>query len=414
MNRHLILWNQSINMLNIFSDGVRRDPYPLYDQMRSHSPLLYVPAPFDGYLIFDYDGVKRALNDHESFSSRVPAPRHWFIFFDPPAHSKLRGLISRAFTPKSIAAIESHIQELSRQLLDQTLQQPEFDLATEFSVPLPMKVIAGMIGIPPADWARFKCWSDSILKLSYARTGGEEAVLAGREFTEVTGEMNEYLSGMIDQRRAQPEDDLLTRLMQAEIEGEQLAQEEILGFFQLLVVGGQETTTNLINNAILCFLEFPDQLALLRKNTELLPSAIEEVLRFRSPLQWVMRTPRRDLEMHGQTIPAGKLVLPMIGSANRDPKYFKDPNQFTIRREPNPHIAFGHGIHSCLGAALARMEARIGLGDFLQRVPHFGPASSQPWEPRRALHVHGPTNLRLRVGMPRRGTSVLMASSAGI
>src|SRR5262249_18301422 len=121
-------------MLDIFSDEVRRNPYPLYDRMRSHSPLLYVPSPFDGYLIFDYDSVKRALNDHESFSSRVPAPKHWFIFFDPPAHSKLRGLISRAFTPKSITAIESHIRELSRQLLDQTLQQAEFDLATEFSV----------------------------------------------------------------------------------------------------------------------------------------------------------------------------------------------------------------------------------------------------------------------------------------
>jgi cytochrome P450 len=277
-----------------------------------------------------------------------------------------------------------------------------------------MKVIAGMIGIPPADWARFKRWSDSILKLSYARTGGEEAVQAGREFTEVTGEMNEYLSGMIAQRRAHPQDDLLTRLIEAEIDGERLAQEEILGFFQLLVVGGQETTANLINNALICFLEFPDQLALLQNNTELLPSAIEEVLRYRSPVQWVMRTPRRDLEIHGQVIPAGKLVLPMIGSANRDPKYFTDPNQFDIRREPNPHIAFGHGIHSCLGAALARMEARIALGDFLQRAPQFESATGQPWEPRRALHVHGPTNLPLRVGTPRRGTSVVMASPEGI
>lgn len=388
-------------MVDLFSDEVRRNPYPLYDQMRSRSPLLYVPPPFDGWLIFDYDGVKRALNDQEWFSSRVPAPRNWFIFFDPPAHSKLRGLISRAFTPKSIAALESHIQELSGQLLERALRQSEFDLAAELSVPLPMKVIARMIGIPPSDWERFKHWSDSMLELSYARQGGEEAAQAGREFNAVTAEMNEYLTQMIAQRRAKPEEDLLTRLIEAEMDGERLSQDEILGFFQLLLIGGQETTTNLINNAILCFVENPDQLALVRSNPALLPSAIEEVLRYRSPLQWVMRTPRRDVEMHGRLIPAGKLVLPMIGSANRDPKQFVEPNRFDVQRDPNPHIAFGHGIHSCLGAALARMEARIVLGDFLRLVPDFELANKEPWQPRRALHVHGPTDLMIRTG--RRG-----------
>lgn len=384
-------------MVDLFSDEVRRNPYPVYDQMRGQSPLLYVPPPFDGWLIFDYEGVKRALNDHQSFSSRVPAPRNWFIFSDPPAHSKLRGLISQAFTPKSIAAIESCIRELSGHLLEQALHQTEFDLAAELSVPLPMKVIARMIGISPGEWERFKRWSDSVLKLSYARQGGEEGAQAGREFTAVTGEMNEYLTQMIAQRRAEPQEDLLTRLIEADIEGEKLSQEEILGFFQLLLVGGQETTTNLINNAVLCFLEDPAQLALLRSNPQLLPSAIEEVLRYRSPLQWVMRTPRRDVEMHGQMIPAGKLVVPMIGSANRDSKQFGEPNRFCIDRNPNPHIAFGHGIHSCLGAALARMEARIALGDFLRRAAKFELAGPEPWQPRRALHVHGPTNLRLRI-----------------
>jgi cytochrome P450 len=386
-------------MIDVFSDDARRNPYPLYERLRRNSPVLYVPPPFDGWLVFDYDGAKRALNDHESFSSSVPAPRHWFIFFDPPAHSKLRGLISRAFTPNSIAALESYIRELSRELLEQTLARVEFDIAAEFSVPLPMKVIARMIGIPPADWARFKRWSDSILKLSYARSGGDEAALARSEFAAVTAEMNEYLGDMIAQRKAAPQDDLLTRLVEAEVDGEHLAQEEILGFFQLLVVGGQETTANLISNAILCLLENPDQLVILRNNMELLPRAIEEVLRYRSPVQWVMRTPRQDILMHDQTIPAGKLVLPMIGSGNRDPKYFPEPDRFDIRRDPNPHIAFGHGIHACLGAALARMEARIALEEFLQRAPRFESTATQSWPPRRALHVHGPTNLPLRIGM---------------
>jgi cytochrome P450 len=387
-------------MMDVFSDDARRNPFSLYEQMRQASPVLYVPPPFDGWLIFDYDGAKRALNDHETFSSRVPAPPHWFIFYDPPAHSKLRGLISRAFTPKSIAALESYIRDLSARLLEEALSKGEFDIAAEFSTPLPMKVIARMIGIPLADWERFKRWSDGILKLSYTRSGGEEAASAMIEFRAVTAEMKEYLDDMIAQRKAQPQDDLLTRLVEAEVEGERLAHAEILGFFQLLVVAGQETTANLINNAILCLLDNPDQLALLRNHPELLPSAIEEVLRYRSPLQWVMRTPRKDVTMHGRTIPAGKLVLPMMGSANRDPKYFSEPDRFDIRRDPNPHIAFGHGIHSCLGAALARMEARIALGEFLQRVPQFESTATQPWLPRRALHVHGPTNLPLRVASP--------------
>jgi cytochrome P450 len=270
------------------------------------------------------------------------------------------------------------------------------DLAADFAVPLPMRVIATMIGIPADDWPRFKRWSDGILKISYARSGGPEAQEAGREFRAVTAEMSPYLGEMIRQRRAAPQNDLLTRLIESEVDGERLSHEEILGFFQLLLVGGQETTTNLVNNAILCLVENPDQLALLRRAPELLPSAMEEVLRYRSPFQWVMRTPRRDVEIHGRTIPVGKLVLAMIGSANRDPNHFKDADRFDIRRDPNPHIAFGHGIHSCLGAALARMEARIALEDFLARVVDFRLASNEPWQPRKGLHVHGPEELPIR------------------
>jgi cytochrome P450 len=163
-----------------------------------------------------------------------------------------------------------------------------------------------------------------------------------------------------------------------------------------LLLAGQETTTNLINNAVLCFLENADQLARLRAAPALLASAIEEVLRYRSPFLWVMRTPRRDVELHGQTIPAGKLVLAMVASANRDPRQFPDAARFDITRDPNPHLAFGHGIHSCIGAALARMEARIVLTDILSRLKSMELASNAPWEPRKALHVHGPARLPIR------------------
>src|SRR5579872_264769 len=306
--------------MDIFSDEMRRNPYALYDQIRAKSPVLHIPPPFNAWLVFNYDGVKQVLSDPETFSSAVPAPRNWFLFSDPPSHTKQRALISRAFIPRIVTNLEPRIKQFSRELLDFVIERGEMDLATDYAVPLPMKVIASMIGIPLSDWGTFRKWSDSILQISLARSGDEEKQRVHAEFASTTAEMSRYLAEMVAERRTSPKDDLLTRLIEAEIDGERLSHEELLGFFQLLVVGGQETTANLINNAVLCLIEHPDQLARLRAEPELLPSAIEEVLRYRSPLQWIMRTPRHDVDMHGQTIPAGKLVLPMIGSANRDPR----------------------------------------------------------------------------------------------
>jgi cytochrome P450 len=389
--------------MNIFSDDNRRNPYPLYAQLRSTSPVLHVPPPFDGWLIFDYDGVKWALNDVETFSSRIPAPP-WFIFTDPPQHTKLRGLISRAFTPRMIANLEPRIRELSRELLDAVAGRDEIDLATEYSAILPMKVIASILGIPLSDWAKYRHWSDIVLRLSYSRSGGEEAARSRQDFKTVSEEMGRYVAEMIEERRRTPQDDLITHLIEAEVDGERLSHQDMLGFFQVLLIAGQETTADLINNAILSFIENPGELERLRANPELMPSAIEEVLRYRSPLQWMMRAPRRDVEINGQTIPAGKLVLTMIGSANRDPKQFPAPDRFDITREPNPHIAFGHGIHFCLGAALSRLETRIALSDLLGRFRHFELATTDAWPPRRALHVLGPAHLPLRVERDRTAT----------
>ena len=384
-------------MMDLFSDDMRRDPYPMYDQMRRMSPTLRVPT-IDAWFLFDYASVDRALNDPTAFSSAVPAPENWFTFSDPPKHSRLRGLIARAFTPKSISELESRIRGLSRRLLDAKEGESEFDLATEYSVPLPMRVIAEMLGVPTEYLPRYKHWSDEILKLSYSLLRDDAGIASVDAYRSVTQQMREALPQWLDARRAAPRDDLLSRLAHAEVEGEHLTNDEILGFFQLLLVAGQETTANLINNAMICFMEHPDQLAKLRAWPELLPSAIEEVMRYRAPLQWVMRTPVRDIEMNGKTIPAGKLVVPVIGSANRDPARFEDPERFDIARDPNPHITFGHGIHHCMGAPLARLESRVALGDLLSRYRHFEPASADPWPPRKALHVHGPASLPLRFG----------------
>jgi cytochrome P450 len=398
-------------MMDLFSDEMRRNPYPVYDQMRSHLPVFHL-APFDLWMIFDFEGVKRALVDHDAFSSNlshVPGngnPGEWFIFFDPPRHTKLRALIAKAFTPRVVANLEPRIRELSRQLLDQTIERGEVgevDLAASFSVPLPMRVIAELLGVPAADWPRYKRWSDVILKLANTFARDEETARTFEEYGAVKAEMQAWLPDLIAQRRPAHSDDLLTRLVEAEVDGERLTQQEVLGFVQLLLVGGQETTANLINNAVLCFIENPDQLARIRSAPDLLPSAIEEVLRYRSPLVWMPRATRRDVEVHGQVIPAGKLVLPMIGSANRDPKQFRDAGRFDIARDPNPHIAFGQGIHACLGAPLARLEARIALADFLERIQEFELASDEPWEPRKALGVHGPSRLPIRFTPLRRG-----------
>jgi cytochrome P450 len=387
--------------MDLFSDEMRRNPFSMYDAIRSGSPVVHIPPPFDAWAVFDYAGVKRVMSDHEAFSSQVPAPRNWFLFLDPPKHTKLRALVSRAFTPGTIAGLAPRIRSLSRELLDQKIEFGAMDLAGDLSVPLPMMVIAEMIGIPADDWAQFNRWSETILNLSHSRSGGAEASEALGDFVAATAEMDAYLTGMLEARRAKPQADLLTRLVEAEVDGERLTQEEILGFFQLLILAGQETTTNLINNAVICLIDHPDQFERLRANPALLPSAIEEVLRFRSPFLWMMRTPRLDVELNGATVPAGALVLAMVASANRDPGQFEEPSRFDISRDPNPHLSFGHGIHFCIGAALARMEATIVLSDLLERLEAIEYASQEPWTPRKALHVHGPSSLPIRF-VPRR------------
>lgn len=388
-------------MLDLFSDDMRRNPYPVYDRMRSESPVFHF-APFDLWLIFDYEGVRRVLGDQAAFSSDlslVPGlgnPGQWFIFFDPPRHTKLRALIAKAFTPRMVANLEPRIRGLSRELLDGMIDRGEADLVEVFSTPLPMRVIAELLGVPASDWPRYKRWSDAILKVANTFAPGAETDRIFAEYGTVTEEMRTCLPTLIAQVRSARPDALLARLVEAEVDGEWLTQEEILGFVQLLLVAGQETTVNLINNAVLCFLEHPDLPVRLRASADLLPSTIEEVLRYRSPLQWITRATTRDVELHGRLIPAGKLVLTMLGSANRDPSQFRDAGCFDIARAPNPHLAFGHGIHACLGAPLARLEARIALADFLERVQGFELATDAPWEPRPALNVHGPSRLPIR------------------
>jgi cytochrome P450 len=384
-----------------FPAEVRRNPFPMYELLRAAGPVHYLEK-FDVWLVVSYDGVKQALDDPESFCSRATAPGptskplDWLVFNDPPRHTKLRALVSRAFVPGVVAQLEPRIREISRSLLDESIGRGEMDLVADYSARLPLMVIAEMLGIPPEEWETFKRWSDAILGLASTVGGGEEGVRAVEVYRAETQYMDAYISAFVEKDRRSPRGNILSHLVHAELDGERLTQAELLAFFQLLLLAGSETTINLINNAVLCLLEHPEALVRVRERPALLPGAIEEVLRFRSPVQAAFRQSTRDVALGGQTIPARMLVLPMIGAGNRDPRQFADAERFAIDREPNPHIAFGQGIHFCLGAALSRMEARIAVGDLLERMESIELASDEPWEPRPAFHVHGPVRLPIR------------------
>jgi cytochrome P450 len=386
-------------VLDLFSRDVRRDPFELYDRIRAVSPVLHDPEA-DRYMLFDYDSVKLALSDANSFSSQASppgsTPATWLIFQDPPRHSKLRALIAKAFTARTVAALEPRIGALADGLLERLAGRDAIDLAADFAVPLPIMVIAALLGAPVDEWPRFKGWGDAILAIAHTLSAGpaRERAIAG--FVSAHAEMREAVDDLLARRRADPRDDLLTALAFASIDGEKLADDEILAFFELLMFAGHETTTNLLNNAIVCFADHPEALAAVRDAPDRLPKAIEEVLRFRTPVQAMFRLTREDVSLGQVRIPAGKLVIPMIGSANRDPARFADASRFDITRDPNPHVAFGHGIHACIGAALARLEARVALGRLLQRWDGFALREAK-WEPRSAFHVHGPSSLPLEV-----------------
>jgi cytochrome P450 len=385
--------------MTLFNDDMRRNPYPMYDQLRAASPVHL--AAQDIWLVLDYEGVKRALHDHESFGASVGGTRgvsfEWLLFMDPPRHTKLRAIISRAFTPRSIAALEPRIRELARGLIDPLLAKDVVDVEAELAAPLPIMVIAEMLGIPTSDWKRVESWADAIMGLADTIMGSPaEAEAASAAFSRSNDEMKEYLAVLVGARRVQPTDDLLMRLVEAEVDGEHLSELELLRFCQLLLAAGAETTTNLIDNALVSLIDHPGELAKLRAAPALVPSLIEETLRFRSPAQAMFRATKRDVELGGKTIPAGKMVLAMIGAANRDPKQFVEPARFDIGRDPNPHIAFGHGIHFCLGAALSRLEARVAFEELLPRISSVVYASDVPWSPRKPFHVHGPASLPLR------------------
>jgi len=332
--------------------------------MRTNRPV-FQDEVMPLWQVFRYEDVLKVLTDYARFSSKPLGAftgsflEDTLVTKDPPDHRKLRNLVNQAFTPRAVARLSDRITQITQELLDQVQPQGRMDIVSDIAFPLPAKVIAELLGVPSGDWDIFQRW---------ARVDSSDPAAARQEGRSMQGEMFDYFSRLLEERRRVPREDLVSALSVAEIDGERLSESELVRFCMLLLAAGQETTKNLIANAIVCFTDHPGAMERLTREPALMPMAIEEVLRYLPPVWFLFRQTRTEVELGGQHIPADQVVLAWTASANRDPAQFGDPDRFDIQREPNRHLAFGHGIHFCVGAPLARLEARIVLPMMLEQL----------------------------------------------
>ncbi len=377
------------------------DPYPTYHRLRAEDPVHHSPLGF--WVLTRYEDVVAALRDPRlvkepiaafvaaRFGAAMPAMGLSMLDRDPPDHTRLRSLVNKAFTPRVVEALRPHIQKIVDGLLARVEGAGTMDLIEEFAYPLPVTVICQMLGVPVEDRERFKQWG-----LDIAR--GLDAILlppdsdVARRSAAARRALAEYFRALIAERRAAPRGDMLSDLIAAEEAGDKLSEDELLATCILLLVAGHETTVNLIGNGTLALLRHPAQLRRLRENPGLIASAVEELLRYDGPVQRTARIPSADVTFDGLTIGKGEMVMPFIGAADRDPAQFPDPDRLDITRTDNRHIAFGWGIHFCLGAPLARVEGQIAISTLVQRLPKLALATDRP-EYRQSLTLRGLTTL---------------------
>ena len=351
---------------DLTSDQVRTDPYATYRQLRSVDPVHRMRL-VDAWALTRYQDVEAVLRDHKRFANAgrilVETIPLSLLDIDPPAHTRLRLLVSKAFTPRAVTRLHTRIQEITDRLLDAVAGKHRFDLIAALGYPLPITIIAEMLGVRPRDMDRFEQWSHA-LALSVDPMLGRDQIQGIKRAEQ---EAFAYFETIIADRRRQPRDDLVTALLTAEEAGDRLSHEELLSVMLLILVAGNETTRNLIGNGMLALLRNPDQLQRLRDHPELLDSAVDELLRYDSPVQLNGRSALEDVELGGKRIRAGEVVLSLIGAVNRDPEVFADPETLDIGRQQKSHLSFGRGIHYCLGAPLALSEARIAFATVLKR-----------------------------------------------
>lgn len=364
----LLLWERLESGLafNLVSPKTRAYPYDIYRELRERDPVHRMRL-LKAHLLTEYGDVDKVLRDHRRFSNS----RRGFAFTelrtllhsDPPQHTRLRGIILKAFTSRAVNRLEPRTGEIMEELLDAVEGKDRFELMSAVAFPLPVIVISEMLGIPPEDRGKFEDWSNRLAK-------SVEPVLSDEEIEGIRGAWDsvyEYFDAVIDERRADPKDDLISSLIAARDEGNKLTHEEVLLTLLLLLVAGNETTRNLIGNGMLALLNHPDQLAKLRDDPGLMESAVNEMLRFDSPVQLDGRFVEEDVVIGSKSIKAGSQVLCSLGAANRDPKVFSEPDRFDISRNDAANLAFGRGIHYCLGASLAMLEAKLAFSGILNR-----------------------------------------------
>jgi cytochrome P450 len=384
-----------------------QDPLRFFARMRAEGPVTRVSLPDGGHywLVTRYAEVRAALADPrlcKNWMSKLKPPG-WepadpagaflnmnLLNMDPPDHTRLRRLVVKAFTPRRVAGLRPRVEEITASLLDEMAGRDEVDLIEAFAFPLPVTVICELLGIPAADRERFRVWSNAVVSSVASQ---EEVFAAGAE-------MYQYFTELTARKRRQPGDDLVSALIAARDAGDSLDERELISMLFLLLVAGHETTTNLIASGTLALLADPAELARLRGDSSLLPAAVEELLRYANPLNHATdRFTVEPMEIGGVTIPARDWVLCVTSSANRDPSRFADPDRLDVGRDASGHLAFGHGIHYCLGAPLARLEGVVAFGALLSRFPGLSlavPESSLRWRPSSLIHGLEALPVRLR------------------
>jgi len=385
--------------VDLFDPAFKVNPYPTYARLRSTAPVHRAALP-DGrgvWLITRYDDVLAVLKDERFVKDwrKVMTPEQLdqvpaipevmkplsrnMLDTDPPDHERLRALVSKAFTPRLIERMRGRVQAITDALLDTVEGQGDIDLIDDYAFPLPVTVIAELLGVPSEDRDRFRQWSDAAVSGNATQEYMEKILIPHMQaFTD-------YLLAMFEEKRKNPKDNLVSALVQAEEAGDKLSEDELLGMVFLLLIAGHETTVNLIGNGVLALLEHPEQLRRLRDDPSLIKSAVEELLRYDGPVETsTERFAGEDVAIGGTIIPKGEMVLVVIAAADRDPERFPEPDTLDIARMENKHLAFGKGIHHCLGAPLARMEGQIAIGTLIERMPSLrlkGSPDSLSWRP---------------------------------
>jgi cytochrome P450 len=412
--------NESVSSLSLYhllDPAVLANPYPLFHRLRTEDPVHWDPF-LHAWVVTRYKDVVAVLHHHSA--ERTPTPEQLtaiglaslnpiaeimvkqMLFLDPPAHTRLRSLASQAFTPQRVEVLRAHIQEIANRLLDNVESRGEMDVIADLAEPLPCIVTAEMLGVPVEDYQQLKAWSQDFAEMLGNFQHNPDR--ASRILKNVL-EMTDYFRSAMHEQRLNPRGGLVSSLMNAQIDGDRLTEEEVIANSIITMVGGQETTTNLIGNGVLALLQNPDQLEKLRSDLSLIPSAVEELLRYESPSQHTARLAPEDTILGGKRIRKRQAVIAVMAAGNRDPERFSDPDRLDITRSDNRHLAFGWGAHFCFGAALARIEGQAAFELMLRRLSNWT-LDPVPLVWRSNLGLRGLTKLPIRFSRPSTASSM--------